>query len=497
MKLSVKLFIGFLLISVLFTAVAIVNFRLSEAVIENTQWVGRSQIIVRNSAALQRNIIDMETGLRGFLLNGNETFLKPYWQAREQMPELMQETRDFVTNSPDQQKKLDEIVNLQRRLEKEFAEPLIQMKRGHQDTIMTDRELDAKLETLVLGEQQVMDSIRTSFRAFNAFEYKVREERSERLNKSINNTRQLSTILTILSVIIGLGWAYYITRLISNRIMKMVTLAEKISRGEYKTQIVDTSNDELSRLSHSLNRMSTTIDETFTELDLKNKELDQFAYVVSHDLKAPLRGIEVASRWVEEDMGTQLPPNVQEYLLMMRVRVHRMENLINGILALARIGRTNQAEEEVDVNELLTEVVDLLSPPPGFTVEVQHNLPVLHTVRIQLQQVFSNLISNAIKYHDKKEGHIGIRHHETDEFHVFSVEDDGPGIDAEYHSRIFVIFQTLQERDALESTGVGLSIVKKIVELQGGTIWVNSEPGSGSTFTFTWPKQKGKDQKFL
>ncbi|OKL39493.1 histidine kinase [Pontibacter flavimaris] len=371
------------------------------------------------------------------------------------------------------------------------------MKRGHQDTIMTDRELDAKLETLVLGEQQVMDSIRTSFRAFNAFEYKVREERSERLNKSINNTRQLSTILTILSVIIGLGWAYYITRLISNRIMKMVTLAEKISRGEYKTQIVDTSNDELSRLSHSLNRMSTTIDETFTELDLKNKELDQFAYVVSHDLKAPLRGIEVASRWVEEDMGTQLPPNVQEYLLMMRVRVHRMENLINGILALARIGRTNQAEEEVDVNELLTEVVDLLSPPPGFTVEVQHNLPVLHTVRIQLQQVFSNLISNAIKYHDKKEGHIGIRHHETDEFHVFSVEDDGPGIDAEYHSRIFVIFQTLQERDALESTGVGLSIVKKIVELQGGTIWVNSEPGSGSTFTFTWPKQKGKDQKFL
>lgn len=495
MKLSVKLFAGFLLISVLFTAVAIVNFRLSEAVIENSKWVSRSQIVVRNSAALQRNIIDMETGLRGFLLNGNETFLKPYWQARDQMPSLMQETRNFVTNLPDQQKKLDEIAELQQRLEKDFATPLIQMKRSHQDTIMTDRELDLQLEELVLGEQMVMDSIRAAFRAFNAIEYQVRADRSERLNKSINNTRQLSTILTILSVIIGLSWAYYITRLISNRIMKMVTLAEQISRGDYKTQIVDTGQDELSRLSHSLNRMSATIDETFTELDQKNKELDQFAYVVSHDLKAPLRGIEVASRWVEEDMGSQLPDNIKEYLKMMRARVHRMENLINGILALSRIGRTSQSKEQVDTNELLAEVVELLSPPPGFSIDVQRNLPTLHTVRIQLQQVFSNLISNAIKYHDKENGKITVRHHETEEFHVFSVTDDGPGIDPEYHARIFVIFQTLQERDALESTGVGLSIVKKIVELQGGTVWVTSEPGSGSTFTFTWPKHTVIEQK--
>ena len=220
-----------------------------------------------------------------------------------------------------------------------------------------------------------------------------------------------------------------------------------------------------------------------------NEELDHFAYITSHDLRAPLRGIAHLSRWIEEDMGDRFTPEAHQQMELLRGRVHRMEAMIDGILEYSRVGRQKAAAEPVDVARLLAEVVDLLDPPEQIRVEIQPGMPVVEAHKLRLQQVFMNLLGNAIKYHDKPAGRIVVTCRDAGELYEFAVTDDGPGIEPQYHEKIFVIFQTLQPRDKVEGTGVGLSLVKKIVEGEGGTVTLESEPGKGSTFRFTWPRK--------
>lgn len=223
-------------------------------------------------------------------------------------------------------------------------------------------------------------------------------------------------------------------------------------------------------------------------LEESNRELDQFAYVASHDLKAPLRGISNLATWIEEDLGEEGAASVGDNLRLLRSRVVRMEALIEGILQYSRAGRLKDTIERVDTRALAREVVDLLAPPAGVVVEVLDPMPTLLTERLPLQQVLMNLVGNAIKYgggeHARVE--VSVRRVDGDDWE-FRVRDHGPGIAPEYHERIFGIFQTLQPRDQVESTGIGLSIVKKLVESRGGTVGVASAPGEGAVFSFVWP----------
>ncbi|NJR64628.1 MAG: GHKL domain-containing protein [Leptolyngbyaceae cyanobacterium CRU_2_3] len=164
-----------------------------------------------------------------------------------------------------------------------------------------------------------------------------------------------------------------------------------------------------------------------------------------------------------------------------------METLINGLLAYAHISYQDAPDEPFDLNELLLEIVDSLAIPPEFTVEIPPNLPTIMTNRLLLSQVFTNLISNAVKYHDRADGQIQITAQAQAQGYEFAVADDGPGIDPENHSRVFEIFQTLNSQKNKESTGIGLAIIKKIVKHRGGHIDLDSELGQGATFSFTWP----------
>lgn len=226
------------------------------------------------------------------------------------------------------------------------------------------------------------------------------------------------------------------------------------------------------------------------QLERSNRELDQFAYVASHDLKAPLRAIEHLATWITEDAHAVLPEASKVHLTKLRSRVQRMELLLDDLLAYSRVGRRDGTPEPLAVAALLQNVVALLAPPTGFTVNVTGNLPTLLTPRVPLEIILRNLIGNAFKHHHQPHaGEVHIHVQVVGDMVEFQIRDNGPGIDPQFHERIFGVFQTLQPRDLVEGSGMGLALVKKTVEYYQGTISVESALGEGATFCFTWPQR--------
>jgi light-regulated signal transduction histidine kinase (bacteriophytochrome) len=232
------------------------------------------------------------------------------------------------------------------------------------------------------------------------------------------------------------------------------------------------------------------MNEYLVNLEKTNKELDKFAYVVSHDLKAPLRAIGNLTGWIEEDAGHMLPGEVRNNFNIIKQRVIRMEALINGILAYSKAAKNSNPFETIETTALVNDTIDLIGAQQGCSFNIPKDLPVLYCDKVKLQQVFLNLISNAVRFNTSKLKKVAVLWSESDDHYEFTVADNGPGIDPRFHEKIFVIFQTIETRDEFESTGVGLAIVKKIVEELGGKIWIDSEPDKGSEFHFTIPKHE-------
>lgn len=232
-----------------------------------------------------------------------------------------------------------------------------------------------------------------------------------------------------------------------------------------------------------------------SDIEHVNHELKDFAYIVSHDLKAPLRSIGSLANWITADYADKFDEEGKEQMGLITLRVKRMHALIEGVLQYSRVGRIKEEKVEIDLNELLKEVIDMLAPPEHIQISVENELPVILSEKTRVRQIFQNLLSNAIKYMDKHQGKIKVGYSDDHEYWRFSVSDNGPGIEERYFEKIFQLFQTLKPIDESESTGIGLTIVKKIIDMYGGKIWLESKPGYGTTFFFTLPKHQNNKIK--
>ncbi len=482
MKLSTKILLAFLLVLVLSVIDTASNYVLSIKVKENSEFLNKSQDIIRNSARLHKAMIEMQSSLRGFLLSHDSTLLKEYNEGLVSVPTLMSEQRKLAQENMEEAGLLDSIrvlhqqwVNIASAIIDSARHPSFNSPAFFSKTFHND-----------INEQVARD-----FATFNKSEYALRSLHQGNLIDAIGKTHTYSLIFFVLTIIIGIVSTIYVISLITKRIRSMSRLADNISKGDF-TQVVDKHKDELTGLSNSLNVMSASLKKNISELERRNEELDNFAYVVSHDLKAPLRGIHNVINWIEEDLKTEITPKMREYLNIIPQRTERMENLINGLLDYARTRETTDPEQ-TDVALLVKDIVEAIVPG-NITISVK-NLPVITTEKIKLEQVFNNLISNAVRSIDRENGWISIDCAENQNNYLFSVSDNGIGIAPEYHEKIFQMFQTLREKGEKESTGIGLAIIKKILDDKHCSIYVKSSPGNGASFIFTWPKMDNTYEK--
>jgi len=278
-------------------------------------------------------------------------------------------------------------------------------------------------------------------------------------------------------------------------------VANAIGKGDYEIKVPMLSRKDrlgkaLTEMKDNLKLSKQRVEETISSLESanvrlekKNKELDQFAYITSHDLKSPLRGINNLAEWIEEDLDGKMSDESKKYFFLLKGRVHRMEALINSILSYSRAGKTEEAQTKLEATDLVTNVLNNCDIPENCTILIDDQLPKVTANKKDLYEVLNVFISNAINHNTSIEPIVNITGGLKGSFAEFCIADNGPGIDAEYHEKVFTIFQTLERRDDVENIGAGLAIGKKIVEDYGGATWVQSEKGNGAKFYFTWPLQ--------
>jgi PAS domain S-box-containing protein len=546
---------------------------LRQQMLEARMYVARTNQVLVKSQSILVSLLNAETGVRGYYIGRQTTFLEPYNEAVATLEPTLVGLEQLIQNQPSQVERVKQL--------KQLARDRMRLLEGTIQRVETNvtSSPEVVVQRLTRGKQ-AMDKFRDVIAQIEVEESRLRETytQSLRAQQSLNATvlwcgiaislvgtaitirllRQLATELrqgevrlsesrslietivanTVDAVmvvnaqgqletfnhaamqmfdytpdeIIGRPWQTLLTPTtdaktrLTERIWQTMGQRKNGDRFPIEASLNDIANDDdriiivrditdrqqaaakLAAKANELAALNTSLEASNQALRQSNRELDQFAYITSHDLKAPLRAIASLSEWIEEDLEGSISSETRLQLNLLRRRVDRMQALLNSLLEYSRAGRKQAPITIVNLEHLLSEVIQAVAPPKTFTINVAAPLPTIATRRQPLQQVLGHLIDNAIRHHPTKMGIIEISVVDCGERYEFSIADNGDGIDLQFQSRIYTIFQTLKARDQQENAGAGLAIIKKIITAEGGTIRLESAVGSGATFRFTWPK---------
>jgi signal transduction histidine kinase len=440
----------------------------------------------RRAKDLNRALLDEENGVRGFVLTAKEDFLQPYLDGKAEEQKAAEDVRRLVG---DVNGRIGRIEEFAKRWRSQYAELTIVAIRLSGPVITPEQDTDRG--------KVLFDQLRAEVSALQTDIGELSRQARDDVNHAANVVMWLVIGMGVLLVAVITGLALLLHRLLVTPLANLAEQVRQVASGDFQHEIDAHGPRETVMLGEDVNAMRrrivqelATLDAASAELQRSNSELEQFAYVASHDLQEPLRKVASFCQLLQRRYGGQLDERADQYIGFAVDGAKRMQGLINDLLAFSRVGRITRERTLVDLGELVNQVVDSFSErieETGARVEVG-DLPTVRGESSLLSAVFQNLISNALKFRGPDQPVITIgAERDGEDLWKFSVHDNGIGIEPEYADRIFIIFQRLHPKDAYPGTGIGLAMCRKIVEYHGGTIWLKTDVDSGTAFEFTLP----------
>ncbi len=483
---------GLLLALLLFlVGLSLYNFRLLG---QASAYSTRSYQTLLESEGLMQSLLNMETGVRGYLLTGDEQFLDPYNSGRANYQVHLANVNELMKSSPEQIVRLQELDRLQHKWLDTMIAPAIEQRRD----AATMQEGLAAASTQAIERKAAMDDMRNTIVRIEDQEKTLLQARGEQLAQRRSGFIWILWGGGLFSIVITAALAAFAARAAGQ-----IALAQ--ARLETSNRELLASKTQVEAENAQRRAAEAKLREAVQDLQRSNAELEQFAYVASHDLQEPLRAVAGCVQVLQKRYGGKLDARADQFIEHAVSGAQRMQNLINDLLAYSRVGTHGKPFEDVALDKIADYALQNLSERIKETgvIVTRDALPQVWGDGGQLELVLQNLVSNALKFRGETEPqvHIGYQLRRalrpvgndgatalSDEAqHVISVRDNGLGIEPQYFQRIFVMFQRLHTRTEFPGTGIGLAICKKIVERHGGSIGVESVPGEGATFWFSLP----------